>query len=741
MTKFTTVYNNFSGGKVSEKFKGRFDTKQYQNSLEECKNFLFGKVGGIYKRTGTVLVHDLTNVSSGFTDTHTPIMFDTGRGSSYTLYLPNTTVKLDGAPSSPVYIILNDGNGISSPTEYGLGSGIAFKVPGGYPAWPSSNGVTFSEGHWISQQVGDFLFITHSSGEQRPLVIARTSPSTFEINYYDYMMTQADGLSYAMKGPYKKNTSAVTMAYLTNVITASAAYFTAGMVGSWIRINVGGSSGVYVITGYTDSTHVAATAFLGATTAGATDDWSASAWNDEFGWPTAVTFHNQRLFWGGSPNKNFDSIWASRTGNLFHMSSERLDQDHTTDVSGANYFGPVVFATDPTDFRPASTQSNAVTWLSGGRTLMSGTTGGENLINLGVDSLDIKENSNYGSYNSQVVKAGKDVIFVGKDRRSLRTYRYSEENGSWLSDDLSSKADTLFLDGAILAGDFPTIKQISWNSENKHLWVLMSNGDLKILSYDVEFGLNGWTEFEIGGETTRDILGVHNMPSPDRSRVETYISVSRTLEDGPSPATTNIFLEKIIGEFNNTSINAFTSTDFVDYPRYLDFAQLSTANGSGVAATASLAYLGNTFDCIVMTATAVTYVLGVVVVDVASSPNLDYTFPANAKVIYGYNYSAELKTLSPEGGGQFGTSMADVKHIHETFLRLYRSMDFSIGSIDKDSGLELTFEDVTYADLTSEDKRIFTTDNPDTDGQIIVRNTTPTPLNILSIISKGVAYD
>ena len=35
MSKFTTVYNNFSGGKVSEKFKGRFDTPAYANSLEE----------------------------------------------------------------------------------------------------------------------------------------------------------------------------------------------------------------------------------------------------------------------------------------------------------------------------------------------------------------------------------------------------------------------------------------------------------------------------------------------------------------------------------------------------------------------------------------------------------------------------------------------------------------------------------------------------------------------------------
>lgn len=734
MSKFTVAYNNFSGGKVSDKFKGRFDTQSYANSLEEFKNMFMGKIGGAYKRTGTVLVHNLTETISDISDTHTSIPFDTGIGVNYTVFMPAVTVKLDGALSYDI-VILENSDSVGLGADYQLGSGLTSIVLSGYPAWPSTENVAFSEGHWTWQQVGDLLFLTHTSGEQRPLVIARTSPSTFEVNYYDTYQTETDNLDPVLRVPYSKNLSKKTFSITGTTLTSSNSYFTADMVGSHVRLNSGGNSDVVVITGYTSDTVMTVLYAIGSTPSASTDDWEISMWSDEWGWPTSVTYHQQRLFWGGTPKKNSDVIWGSRLGNLFHMMRERLDQDGSTDVSTINYFGDASFSTDPTDFRPASTEANATTWISGGRVLMSGTSGGENLISFGAETLDIKENSNYGSSNSQVIKAGKDVIFVSKDKRSLRTYRYSDENGSWLSDDLSSKADTLFLDGAILASDFPTIKQISWNSEYKQVWVVMSNFTVKVLSYDPEFGLNGWSDFEIGGENTFDVLGVTNMASPDRSRVETYLTVSRDL-------TNAITFEKVMGEFKNTSINAFSSTDIFDFPRFVDFGQLVTADGSGVADGPIFAdYIGNFFDCIYMTVDSFAYELTVEVILDGGIGTLDFTFPAGAKVLFGYKYDAELKTLPPEAGGQYGTSLADIKHIHESYLKLYRTKDFSIGSKDKKSGVDLQFENVTYDDLETGDKTIHIQDNPDTEGQIIVRSTTPTPLNILALVNKGVAYD
>jgi len=734
MARFTTILNNFSGGKVSDKFRGLSNTKIYQNSMEEFSNFFMGKIGGAYKRTGTVYTHDLTNLSADYTNTHTSIPFDTGSGTSYALFLPNTTIKLDGILDSDLYVIPNEDPGVLSGTQYGIGSGITIRVGSGLPAWPTANEVTFSGGAWIWQQVGDLLFLTHSSGEQRPLVLARTSDTTFDLNYFDSYQTETENLNLVLRVPYIKNLSSKTMAISGTTLTCSAAYFTADMIGSLVKINNGGTSEIAVITAYTNTTTVTVAYLIGSSTSAATDDWEISAWSDEFGWPTSVTYHQQRLFWGGSPSKYFDTIWASRVGNLFHMMRERLDQDTgATDSSGINYFGDIDIATDPTDFRPASTQSNAITWLSGGRVLMSGTSGGENLIKLGVEQIDIVENSNYGSSNSQVVKAGKDVIYVGKDGRSLRTYRYSEDNGSWLSDDLSSKADTLFLDGAIGASDFPTIKQMAWNPETKQLWVLLSDNRVKVLTYDPEYGLSGWSDFEIGGDDNKTILSVITLPSPDRSRYETYLAVERTKE----AAATNIYFEKIMGEYNNTSMVSYSSTNIIDFPRFVDCAHLGTASAAGVLDARNPNVLGIFYDCVWMTATEVGYVYNIEVVLDGADVVLDYAFPADAKVITGYRYSAELKPMPLEAGGEVGPGISDLKDIDRVYLNLYRSKDLSIGSEDQRSGNDLNFEDIEYSDLTTEEKEVNLFDNPDSDGQPVIRSTTPTPLNILSIVMKG----
>lgn len=734
MGKFTTVYNNFAGGKVSEKFKGRFDTQTYQNALEEMLNMSPDKIGGAFKRTGSLLAADLSNVSASFDDGYTMIPFDPGDGESYILMLPSEPIDLQDI--TKVFIYLNDDTLFGSETIYDSATEITARQVGGVPQWVPK--VASFTGSWKHCQVGDIIFLTHSSGLQRPLSIARTAPDAFEINYYDQHLTDTEGLKLSLRPPYTPaNVSAITMSASGTTITASAAYFTADMLGSQMRVDVSGTSYVFYISVYTNSTTVTAVFLVGAAWAGASDDWRISMWSNERGWPTSVAYFQQRLFWGGTPLKDYDIIWASRVGQLFHLAADRLDQDSTTDASGQNYFGDAE-VTDPLSIRPASQESNAIKWMRGDRVLMVGTSGGEYIVSGFDGSIDMKQNTNYGSSNSQVAQVGKDTIFISANRKSLRSYRYSDENGSWLSDDLSSKSDTLFHGSDGTTDSF--IKQISWNSETKQLWVLMSDNKLFTLSRDSEYGIAAWSDIQVGGPAGELVLGVTNIQSNDGTRVETFLMIERSTPNGGGGVRT-IYLEKIIGEYINSSMHPTLSTDIVSkYPRFLDYAQVKTANGSGVVDGIAIDFFEQVVDACWFTDDVFDYVLGIEVI--AGTPyKLNYTFPANARVIWGYKYDANIKTLPPEAGGSFGSSMADIKHIHESYLKLYRTKDFSIGSQDKESGVELSFEDITYDDLTSTDKKIQTMDNPDTDGQIIVRSVTPTPLNILALVSKGKAYD
>ena len=178
------------------------------------------------------------------------------------------------------------------------------------------------------------------------------------------------------------------------------------------------------------------------------------------------------------------------------------------------------------------------------------------------------------------------------------------------------------------------------------------------------------------------------------------------------------------------------------FPRFLDLATHVQANGSGVATGMKAELIGRVVTATYFDGDTFAYIDNIdVITDGASGSELDYSFPVDVYIIFGYVFDAELITLPPEAGGQYGTSLADIKHIHETTLKLYRTMNFSIGSKDKRSGTDLTFEEVSFDDLTTTDHLVHVSDNPDTDGQVIVRSTTPTPLNILALINKGVSYD
>lgn len=735
MGDFTSVLNNFTGGKVSDKFKGRFDLDFYRNSLEELKNFYIGKIGGVFKRTGTVAICDVTNHSASIADGYQCVPFDAGNGTSYVLMLPNKPIKTASTSNiNEIFIYTNDDTLIGSET---IVSGNF--TSGGFSLDWTPQVATFPEGMWKYCQVGDIIFMTHSSGYQRPLVMVRlfdvTLGEVFIIDYYDSLTLNNPpiNVSEVLRVPYSlRNTGTTTMSITGTTLTASADYFEETMEGSLMRI--GGATEVVVrLVSYTNATTFGISFVIGSAPVSATDDWQISAWSNYYGYPTSVTYFQQRLFWGGTAFKNYETIWGSLVGNLFHMMANRLAQDEgsSTDVSGINFFGDAN-PSDPTSFIPASQEANAIKWLAGTRRLMIGTANGEFIAQGFNGSIDIIENSNYGAENAQIVKAGKDLIFVGKNRRSLRTYRFSDENGSWLSDDLSSKAEDLFLDD----DDSTTsiIKQISWNASEKILWVLMDDGKVRAFAYDIEYGLSGWIEYEIA-DSTAQVVSLCTLPSVSRTRNQTIFLVKRNM----SGAGGNVYyLEKDFGEFTINTIHPTLSTDdILRYPRFVDFGNIATADGSGEVDGQPADYVGESFCCVYFTDDTFNYELNVEMIDNSSNPKLDFVFPANARVIYGYLYESELKMLPLDAGGVLGTAISDLKDISRVYLKLYKSLGFKIGSKDERSKLDLSFETVSYDDLVTEQKEVHVFDNPDREEQMIVRSQRPYPLNILAMILKG----
>ena len=97
-------------------------------------------------------------------------------------------------------------------------------------------------------------------------------------------------------------------------MTTSAAYWNSAHVGTIIRYN----GNEVLITGYTSATVVTGTVrkTLSATTA--TTNWDEASFSAHRGYPNAITFHEDRLWLGGTTSQP-DAVWASKTGEYFNF--------------------------------------------------------------------------------------------------------------------------------------------------------------------------------------------------------------------------------------------------------------------------------------------------------------------------------------------------------------------------------------------------------------------------------------
>ncbi|MBV5325385.1 MAG: hypothetical protein J0626_09010, partial [Rhodospirillaceae bacterium] len=104
---------------------------------------------------------------------------------------------------------------------------------------------------------------------------------------------------------------------------------------------------------------------------GAMPSWRLGAWSATSGWPSTITFHEERLFLANSKQQP-QTLWASVSGAYESFAPTGAD-GIVKDDHGLN-------------FTIADDRVNAIRWMSAGKTLALGTTGGE--FNLTASSLN-----------------------------------------------------------------------------------------------------------------------------------------------------------------------------------------------------------------------------------------------------------------------------------------------------------------------------------------------------------------
>ena len=305
MPRVTTLQTNFTAGEISPKLYGRVDVARYQNGAKKMRDTIPQVYGGAKRRDGSKFVRE---VKTSAKETRL-IPFVYNENTAYMLEFGDLYMR-----------VYKDGAILGAPYEV---------------VTPFTEAMLFDLDY---TQGEDTMFIFQDSLAPRRLRRFGDTSWTLDIAPFTAIPFQEPGtypaatLTPGVKDPVG---GACTL-------TASAAVFVAGDVGSSIKIN----SGIVKITGYTSGTVVTGviTQELGSVVASPVNAWSlhAPAWSASLGYPRTGTLYEQRLVVAGSPAFP-QTIWGSATAAYLDFTMGVNDDDAFSFTVASDQVNPIQY--------------------------------------------------------------------------------------------------------------------------------------------------------------------------------------------------------------------------------------------------------------------------------------------------------------------------------------------------------------------------------------------------------------
>jgi len=665
MAKVTPIQTNFTGGEISPRLYGRVDLQKYGTSVELCQNFIVFPHGGISKRSGTHFISEVKDSSKR--TILIPFVYSTVQaymlefGHQYIRFYRNESVLLNGAGSAPLEVA----------TPYTQDDLLTLDFT----------------------QSADVLYLVHKN--YPPKQLNRLGATNWTLTDFDFS-----------DGPYhEQNSTATTLTPShktgTATITASAATFVSTDVGRWIRIRHGDIWGAAKITAYSSATSVTVQVYaqfpFDNTTA--SDKWRLGAWSNTTGWPTCVSFFQERLFFAATTSKPA-TLWGSRSGD-FPVFSTTNTLGEVIDDSGLNF----TLATD---------QVNAIRWLFSEKRLQIGTADGPFMLSAGRNfeaitptNATISRETTDGTADERPIGASRTTLYIDRSRRKLRELGYDYNIDGYSSIDLNLLAEH------ITAG---YIKQIVYaRSPDNLVWALLQNGELRCMTYEKTQEVIAWHRHIIGGTNT-EVKSIGVVPKSDESEEILYMVVQRTIN-----GTTKQYVEYLEAQFDSAKGDVVEDAFFVDSGLSYNGAATTTISGLGHLEGETVQVFAD----------------GAVHPDrIVSSGSISLNRSAT-KVSVGLPYIAKLRTLDPEVQTQDGPSQGKTRRIERITLRLVDTFNLKFKVNEKDLEI-IPFRESTMPmgsiQLFTGDKRFLVAHTPDRKFELTLQSDTPHPCTVLAIM-------
>ncbi len=235
--------------------------------------------------------------------------------------------------------------------------------------------------------------------------------------------------------------------------------------------------GILKVTDFTDSENVEVLCIFPPGDDVPTSYWEEGAWSAFRGFPRAVAFHENRLFFAGT-RARAQTIWGSV-----------LDDYPNFRVSGDDDSG--------LSLTLASDQANAIQSITSQRNLIVLTTGSEWAVGkrdaektLTPSTATAKRDTQFGSASIQAFPLGESVIYVQRSEQKTRSYTWSFEDDGYRSNDLTLMAEHITGTG---------VRQIAvQRNPNPTFWCLLDDGNVAGFLFDRRQNIAGWFRYTTG---------------------------------------------------------------------------------------------------------------------------------------------------------------------------------------------------------------------------------------------------
>jgi hypothetical protein len=412
MSRFVSIQTNFSTGELDPLLRARVDLTAYTNALEKATNVVCQPQGGIRRRPGTRYITALANSGAESAANGVRLVeFEFSTSDSYMLCFTHNRMYVFKAGA-----LITNINGTGNPFLSTSGVGLT--------------GATLANIVWT--QSADTLIVVHP--DIAPIRIVRGATNadwTASAITFDSIPKYAFTVS--VTNPAGTLTPSAVSGKVT--LTASSSVFTSGAVGQYVNASPQGRAKIVKYNSGTSVDAITEFPFFN-TSAIANGSWDyesgyEAVWSSGKGWPRSVTFHEGRLYFGGSKSRP-STIWGSKVGLFFDFeATEGLDDDAIEATLDTNTF-------------------NAIVDIISGRDLQVFTTGGEFYVpQSGLDPITptnffVKTASRNGTQQGvRVQQLESGTLFIQRQGKSLNEFAYTDTQATYVTQKISLLAGHL----------------------------------------------------------------------------------------------------------------------------------------------------------------------------------------------------------------------------------------------------------------------------------------------------------